>query len=363
MNIADLPTPALVIDEAVVRRNIEKLQAYAGRHGLAVRPHTKTHKSRRFAAMQIGAGAAGLTVAKVGEAEVMHEECNDLLIAFPAVDPSRVRRIAELAKRVTIHVAVDSIEAVQALSASAIQSGTNIGILVDIDVGMGRTGVETPERALQLARQIERSAGTRLDGIMCYPGHIWSPVDRQTAELTSVSAKLEETLELWKRSGLSAGIVSGGSTPTAYQSHLVPQYTEIRPGTYLFNDVNEWRGGYAELGDCAAKIVATVVSNAVAGQAVLDCGTKTLTSDLCAPAKESGHGFIVEYPAAKITRLSEEHAQVDVSRSPTKPRIGERVSIVPNHICPCINLQDEVWLIAGDGSLQSLGVEGRGKLS
>ena len=138
-------------------------------------------------------------------------------------------------------------------------------------------------------------------------------------------------------------IVSGGSTPTAYQSHLIPQLTEIRPGTYIYNDMNTVRGGFCTLDDCAARIICTVVSNAVPNQIVLDAGTKTLTSDACIPARDSGHGFIVEYPQAKIVALSEEHGQVDVSRCDHQPDLGQRVTVIPNHICPCVNLQNDVW--------------------
>ncbi len=201
MKLDELPTPAIVIDVAVVQHNIDRLQAYADQHRLGVRPHTKTHKSRRFAAMQMQAGAIGLTVAKVGEAEVLQNECDDLLIAYPAADPGRVGRMAELAKQKTLHVAVDSITAIDALANAASRVGSTIGVLIEVDVGMKRTGVATSELALELARHVERSPGTQLDGIMCYPGHIWTPVDQQASQLKAVSAVLEQTIDVWKRSG------------------------------------------------------------------------------------------------------------------------------------------------------------------
>jgi len=149
----------------------------------------------------------------------------------------------------------------------------------------------------------------------------------------------------------------------AAKAPLVPQYTEIRPGTYVFNDMNTVRGGFCTLADCSARIYCTVISTAVKDQVVLDGGTKTFTSDLCIPARDSGHGYIVEYPEAKITALSEEHGQVDVSRCDKRPKIGERVSIVPNHICPCVNLQEAIWWHEADGSLQKIKVDARGILS
>jgi D-serine deaminase-like pyridoxal phosphate-dependent protein len=363
MKINDIATPALVIDAAIVQRNIDRMAEYASKHRLGVRPHTKTHKNRELAALQVAAGAIGLTMAKVGEAEVLSELCNDLLIAYPTVDTARVLRIAELAKSHTIRVAIDSRYAADAIATAARSTQTIVGLLVEVDVGMGRVGVARPQDALEVAQYISNLQGVRLDGLTCYPGHIWDAADQQAKALGLVADKLQETLDLWSRSGLQAAIVSGGSTPTAYQSHLVPQFTEIRPGTYIFNDVNEWRGGYAAFEDCAARIIATVVSDAVPNQIVIDGGTKTFTSDLCHPAKDSGHGYIVEYPKAKITRLSEEHGQVDVSALEVRPRLGERVGVIPNHICPCVNLQDRIWLLEAGGNVRPLCVDGRGKLS
>ena len=356
-------TPALVIDSATVERNIKRLAVYADEQDLDVRPHTKTHKSRELAAAQLAAGALGLTVAKVGEAEVMSEVGSDLLVAYPAIDPARTERLAKLARHFTIRVAVDSVEAAEALAVAARRTSSTIGILVDIDVGQHRTGVQTSAASLKLAQFVDRVAGLRLDGIMCYPGQIWFPPAQQRPALEGVSDVLAEALDLWAKHGLEARAVSGGSTPTAYQSHLVPEYTEIRPGTYIFNDLNTARGGFCTLEDCAARIVATVVSTAVPGQFVLDAGTKTLTSDRCATAPESGHGLVCEYPDAKIVKLSEEHAQVDARDCQQAPKLGERVTVIPNHICPCINLQDSVWLREPDGRLEKLTIDARGKLS
>jgi D-serine deaminase-like pyridoxal phosphate-dependent protein len=177
-----------------------------------------------------------------------------------------------------------------------------------------------------------------------------------------VADRLAAALDVWDEHGLEAGIVSGGSTPTAYNSHLLPELTEIRPGTYIFNDMNTVRGGFCSLDDCAARIVCTVVSDAVPGQVVIDGGSKTFTSDRCVAAPDSGHGYVVEYPAARITKLSEEHGQVDVTRCDKPPKIGERVSIIPNHICPCVNLQDRYYWQTGD-EIRPMPVDARGKLS
>jgi len=365
--IESIATPAVVINGARVHRNIERLSAYAASHGISARPHCKTHKSADIARLQLAAGAGGVTVAKVGEAESLIAAfdggTSDLLMAYPAVDPARAQRLARLAHESTVRVALDTLVAVASLSAAARTAGTTVGVLVDLDVGMGRTGVPTATSLVALAQAVAVAPGLRLDGIFCYPGHIWAKPAEQAAPLAAAAAKLQDAIDRFDGHGLSREIVSGGSTPTAFQSHLVPQVTEIRPGTYVFNDMNTVRGGFCTLDDCAATIICTVVSDAVAGQVVLDGGTKTFTSDRCGPAPDSGHGFIVEYPDAMIAKLTEEHGQVDVSRCERRPQVGERVTVIPNHICPCINLQDAVWWRETDGRLRPLTIDARGRLS
>ncbi len=356
-------TPALVIDSLTVYRNILRMETYAAEHDLGVRPHTKTHKSRHMADLQLSAGAVGLTAAKVGEAEIMAEVADDILLAYPAIDPARTSRLAHLAAHCTLRLAVDSKQGAKMLGEVANRASATFGILIDLDVGMGRTGLQTPHDALKLAQFVDSTAGLRLDGLFCYPGHIHLPANQQEAALRAVSDKLDETLGLWGDHGLQARIVSGGSTPTAFQSHEVPEYTEIRPGTYIYNDMNIVRGGYCGLDDCAARIVCTVISNAVPGQVVIDAGTKTLTSDRSVVETEPTFGYIVEYPDARITRLTEEHGQVDIRACAKVPELGERVTVIPNHICPCVNLQDEIWWRDEEGALHRLEVDARGKLS
>jgi D-serine deaminase-like pyridoxal phosphate-dependent protein len=358
-----LSTPAMIVDAKTVYRNIERLAAYAEQHELDVRPHTKTHKSQQLAALQMAAGSVGLTVAKVGEAEVMSEAAADMLIGYPAIDPARTARLAKLAKHATVRVAVDSLAGAKLLGEAANRVSATIGILVDLDVGFARTGVQTASEALKLAQLVDKTTGLRLDGLFCYPGHIGGPADRQIEALAAVSDKLDETLRLWEDHGLQARIVSGGSTPTAFQSHLVGEYTEIRPGTYIYNDMNTVRAGYCTLDDCAARVICTVVSTAVPGQVVIDAGSKTLTSDRCSPAPDSGFGCVVEYPDAVIKVLTEEHGQVDISKCASAPKLGERVTVIPNHICPCVNLQDAIWWRNEEGQLAELPIDARGMLT
>jgi D-serine deaminase-like pyridoxal phosphate-dependent protein len=359
----DLPTPCILIDAETVRRNLRRMADYARGHNLKLRPHTKTHKSVEIARMQLGeGGASGLSVAKTGEAAVMAAASDDLLMAYPAVDARRCEALARLAGGKAVRVAVDSTVAVDALSAAASAAGSTVGVLVDLDVGTHRTGVRTPAAAAELARRVDRVPGLRLDGLFIYPGHVAGPPAAQAPALAAIDALVAETLDLWAGAGLAAAIVSGGSTPTAFRSHLVGRQTEIRPGTYVFNDMNCVRGGFATLDDCAARVLCTVVSDAVPGQVVLDAGTKTLTSDRCGPAPDSGHGHVVGHPNAKVTRLTEEHGQVDVTGCDRAPRVGQQVTVVPNHICPCVNLQDRVYWMEPGEPPRPLAVDARGRV-
>jgi D-serine deaminase-like pyridoxal phosphate-dependent protein len=353
--LATIATPALIIDGQKVDRNLRRMADYARRHQLQLRPHTKTHKSLFLAAKQLEAGpCAGLTVAKVGEAEVLKSATNSIMIAYPTVDRARTDAIAELAHSGNIVVAVDSAFAVDALSDSASRAGSTVGVLVDLDVGFHRTGLQTVEQSLDLAQHIDRASGLALNGLFIYPGHVTGSTEQRHAAMSRVAELVDDAHHRWQQAGLAMPIVSGGTTPSAFDSHLVPHTTEIRPGTYIFNDLNIWRGGYCELDDCAATIVATVVSNAVPGKVILDAGSKTLTSDRCGPAPDSGHGYIVEHPEAMI-----------ISRCEAHPRLGERVTIVPNHICPCVNLQTQIWFREASDSeeLQAICVDARGRLS
>lgn len=357
---AHLDTPFVLIDGATVERNISRMADYCRTHGIQLRPHIKTHKSLRIAELQLRADAIGLTVAKPGEASVMSQLGAEVLIAYPSITLASLQVIRNSLTKNEILVALDSWEAIERLEAAVPIEGRPAGVLVDIDIGLHRTGVQSAAESLRLAQRIEQSNRLRLDGIFCYPGHIWKTAAAQADALRASSEIIREHLGGWQQHGLAARIVSGGSTPTAYQSHLMSGVTEIRPGTYVYNDMNTARGGFCKLADCAARIVTSVISNAVPDQIVMDAGSKALAADRCVPAPESGHGHVVELPDAKITLLSEEHGQVDVSRSVSRPRVGDRLTVIPNHVCPTINLTDEAWWLAPNGSLERLPIDARG---
>jgi D-serine deaminase-like pyridoxal phosphate-dependent protein len=361
---ASIATPALIVDEKKLNANIESLAKYCKTHGINLRPHAKTHKSLEVAKRQIAQGFRGLTVAKVGEAEVLSKVCDDFLIAYPLVDEHRTARAAELAKKAKVTVAFDTLPAAQALSQAADRAGVTIDVLVDLDVGYHRTGVASPGLAVELAQQVSKLKGLRLRGLFNYPGQMRLPPKEQGPQLKEIDAILKTAMTLFAKSGLDCSIVSGGSTPTMYESHQVGAWTEIRSGTYVYNDRAGFTGGWATLETTAATILTTVVSDAVDGKVVIDAGSKTLSQDLVnLIPKPEGFGYVLEYPEAKIVRLTEEHGEVDVRACPKRPKVGERINVLPNHICVCINLADGAWLKHEDGSLDWMPTDARGKTS
>jgi D-serine deaminase-like pyridoxal phosphate-dependent protein len=268
-----------------------------------------------------------------------------------------------LAATKTIRVALDSLAGVTILANAAAEAGSTIGILIDLDVGFHRTGVQSSAEALAIAQAVAGSKSLRLDGLFFFPGHLRESVAEQIPKLRQVDAIVLDAVDALKESGLHVSIVSGGSTPSLYQLHHLKTITEIRPGTYVFNDMSTVAGGYCAIDDCAARVTATVVSTAVPGKCVVDAGTKTLAADRNSVRPESGFGYVVEYPDAKIIRLTEEHGEIDISTCDRSPKTGDRLTLIPNHICPCVNLQAAAWTRHLDGSLQPLHIDARGLIS
>lgn len=355
----ELPTPSLVVSGKVVRQNIQAMQEYCHQNALDLAPHTKTHKSRLVGELQVRAGAVALTVAKGGEAEVMGEVSREVFIAYPPIGLQRLAKVTDLARRISIRVGIDSVEAADYISAGAQAAGVKIGVMVDLDVGFQRTGFRSIDDAISLAAEVGQKPGLELRGVMCFPGNVGSTAD--DPQWTKYIDQIGEFLQKWTKLGLPDPIVSGGSTPTAKLSHLNRWLSEIRPGTYVYNDVNELKLGVATLDDCAARVVCTVVSRPTNNKCIVDAGSKTLSSDRCGPAPDSGFGLVVEYPQAKISRLSEEHGEIEFSGSDVAPKVGSRLTIIPNHICVCVNLQNHFFWYE-DGDLQKLPVDARGLL-
>ncbi len=363
MHISELETPAVVVDLDAMERNLARLASYTAAHGLQLRPHTKTHKIPAIAKMQVESGCSGITVAKAGEAEVMaHAGLDNILIAYPIFGAAKLGRVAELAREKRITVAVDSEVTARALSEAAVHAGSTIHLLVEVDVGMRRCGVARPEGALELARAMAKLPGVRFAGITFYPGHIWLAPHEQAPAIQAVAELVGATIGLLKEHGFECGIVSGGSTPSAYNSHLLPLLTEIRPGTYVFNDRNTWGVGACELADCALRVMVTVVSNAVPGRAIIDGGSKTFSMDRWFSGTREGHGLIAEDPQVLFETMSEEHGHLDTSKAERGPAVGDRLSVIPNHVCACVNLHDRIWYHRGGVVQGSWEVAGRGKV-
>lgn len=348
MRIEDIETPTPVIDLAIVERNLARMQDYCDAHGLALRPHIKTHKIVRLAKRQIELGAHGITCQKLGEAEVMAEAgINDILISYPLIGADKARRLAALAKRARMTVVFDSREALATIAAAAAaMAASTIGVMVEFDSGLHRTGVVSVEEALALALAASNTPFLHFSGLMTYPAN------EATAAFVAVARPV------FSAAGLSIDKVSAGGTPQAFATHELGCVDELRVGTYIYNDRMMVGHGHATLEDCALHVVATVVSRPTADRAIIDAGSKSLTSDGAGPGGV-GFGLIREYPEAIIERLSEEHGMVDLSACGDRPRVGEKIRVLPNHVCPVVNLHDRVTIVDGD-TIQEWNVDARG---
>jgi D-serine deaminase-like pyridoxal phosphate-dependent protein len=348
VTIDQLQTPVAVVALDVLQANIARLQAYLDTHGIANRPHIKTHKIPEIAWMQVNAGAIGITCQKLGEAEVMAQAgVRDIFLPYNMMGATRLERVISLARRIKLTLTADSYFCVQGLSAAAHRAGIEIPLLVEFDSGMGRCGVQTPEEAVSLAQVIQRAPGLRFEGLMTYP------TNANAAEFA------RQAIELLDKKGIAVRVVSGGGTPKMWQAHEHPIFTEHRAGTYVYGDRHTLSSGAMTLADIGLHVISTVVSRPTEYRGILDGGSKTFSSDTLGV---EGYGLLLEYPEAKFYTMSEEHGFVDFSACTRKPQIGERVTVVPNHCCPVSNLFSEVigvkagkvevvWPVAARGRL------------
>lgn len=330
LHLQDLMTPVAVIDEAVMETNIKVAQEYFNTIGRRFRPHIKTHKIPALAAAQLKAGACGINCQKISEAEVFADAgFTDILITFNMIGRQRLDRLKALNNRLDLTIVADNPVVVEGL-AQTFGAEQPVRVLVECDTGAGRNGVQSPEAAAALADRICACPGLTFAGVLTYP----KPRSEERVE-----AFFAETLELLERAGIECPVLSHGGSPGLYDSHLVPSATEHRAGTYIFNDRSMVRAGLCEFEDCAMHILATVVSRPTDTRAVLDAGSKALTSDLLG---FSDFGFLPDFPNARITGLSEEHGVVDLSECAERPQIGEQVRIIPNHTCVVSNLFEKL---------------------
>jgi len=347
LNIADLETPVVIVDVDRVERNIAAMADRARAAGVKLRPHAKTHKSPDIARRQRDAGAAGLSVAKTSEAEIfVNAGFDDLFIAFPVVGADKARRLLALADRVRLAVGVDSVEGARTLAGPFHAAGRTLEVMLKVDVGLHRVGV-APESAAGFARRIADLPGLRLRGVFTHAGHSYSgetpaavaEVARAEGEILAGAAA--EIMAL----GLGPMEVSVGSTPTARRAMKVSGVTECRPGNYVYHDASQVALGTCGLEDCALTVLATVVSVPAPGRAVLDAGSKTLSTDPLRP-HVGGHGWVLG-TKSRLARLSEEHGVIDVAPGDAF-HVGQRVRVLPNHACVVSNLHDFVTAVRGE---------------
>jgi D-serine deaminase-like pyridoxal phosphate-dependent protein len=348
-----IDTPAVLVDLDVVARNIELFQRYADRHGIRVRPHIKTHKLPAIADMQLAAGALGITCQKVSEAEAMiagSGAIRDVLITYNIVGAAKLERLKLLAGKVALSVVADSRTVVDGLSA-AFRDAAPLTVLVECDTGANRCGVATAEEAEALALAIHAAPGLAFGGLMTYP-----PAGREAA----VERFMREAKARIEARGFTVPVISSGGTPSMMHAAEAPVATEYRPGTYVYNDRSLVARGVCGWEDCALSVLATVVSVPAPNRAVIDAGSKTLTSDLLGL---SGYGHVLGRDDIAIDQLSEEHGRL-VSSGPIGLSVGDKVRIVPNHACVVTNMVDAV-LVTGTGRTEPevWPVPARGKIA
>ena len=348
--IADLDTPTVLIDIDRVEANLKRAQAHADKEGYALRPHTKTHKLPQFAKRQIELGARGITVQKLGEAEVMADAgVDDIFLPYNIVGDKKLTRLQALNDRITLAVTADSPDTISGY-ARTFTSGKPLTVLIECDTGAGRCGVQTPAQALALARQIELAPGLRFGGLMTYP---------PKHGLEKSNAWFDEALATFKQAGIAVPKVTAGNSPDMWAPGGGP-VTERRPGTYIYYDRMQVRDKVASFDDCALTVLATVVSRPTATRVVIDAGSKSLAYDPVAGDLSLGHGLVMGTELV-VKSLSEEHGVIEMPVASDWPRVGERLRIIPNHVCVVSNLFDTVTLTSGDEVRDTLPVASRGR--
>lgn len=359
----DLDTPFVIIDVEKVEKNISDMQNVADAGGVLLRPHAKTHKMPYFAHKQIQAGAVGVTVAKIGEAEVMAGAgIKDILIAYPIVGQQKIERLARLAKRVNLVVALDNFEAAQAISAVAARESVVIGILLELDCGFHRVGLP-PTSVLSLAKQVSILPGLVLRGVATFGGHAYdAKTDEDRARIGFHEGRLAvDTADLLRQHGFELDVVSVGSTPTSKWASQVSGVTDIRPGTYIFGDLMQVQMNAHQLADCALTVKVTVVSRPAEDRAVVDAGSKIFTSDGGHSPIGTGRGFVVGHPGIIVQWFTEEHGMLFLPDDERNLAVGDTLEIIPVHACAVVNMVDEVALVRAEEVETILPVAARGK--
>jgi len=360
-NVNDVSTPAVLIDVDVLDRNIARMAERARAAGVALRPHGKTHKLLEVGRRQLAAGARGLSLAKTSEAEVFAAAgFEDIFVAFPVVGADKGRRLLALAEKIRLAVGVDSVDGARTLGDVFAAAGRRLDVRLKIDSGLHRVGV-LPEQAVGVARAIAELPGIALTGVFTHAGHAYG--ESEPPGVAAVAQHEGRTMvavaDALRHAGLEIRDVSVGSTPTARQAMTVAGVTECRPGNYVYHDASQVSLGTCGLDDCAMTVVATVVSVPAPDRAVLDAGSKTLSTDPLRP-KAEGHGWVLGRKA-RLSKLSEEHGVLAVEEG-ERFRVGERVRVLPNHACVVSNLHDRVLAVRGERVEEEWRVAARGRV-
>ncbi|HJV45340.1 MAG TPA: alanine racemase [Bacillota bacterium] len=347
--LEDIDTPAVLIDYDLLQNNIQKMASFAKKYNLRLRPHIKTHKIKEIAELQMNAGAVGITTAKLGEAEVMAElGFRDILIAYPIVGTTKLKRLHRLMKMANITTVIDGIEQAEGLNEYAKENHIEFPVLIEVDTGLRRCGVKPGTEVVELYRKTLSMPYIRVIGIMTHAGHAYgASTHEQVIEIAKQEGmEMVSTANLLQQSGYSVEEISVGSTPTVEISGTIHGVTEIRPGNYVFNDMTQVRLGVAASEDCSLRVVARIVGHPAPERFIIDAGAKTLALDQGAHGTQGvkGYGTVVGHPELTISRLSEEHGIVDISGI-SSLRVGDKIEIIPNHSCPVVNLTDEVVVI------------------
>ena len=367
--IVDLDTPSVIVDLGCLERNIAEMADLAREAGVALRPHIKTHKTPEIARMQLAAGAIGVTCAKIGEAEALADAgLTDFFIAHPLVTVAKARRLAALARRPGVEIAtiVDSTAGIAALSQVFAGEGDLLDVLVKVDTGLGRVGTPPGAPTVALARQITAAPGLRFAGICAHEGFSYSlpdPAARDAATRAGVETLVATARDL-AAAGLRCERVSVGSTPGARAALIVPGVTEVRPGNYVFYDAMQVGLGVVPTERCALTVLATVVSHSARDRAVLDAGSKTLTSDkgVHGMAGAANFGTILGKEGVVLHALSEEHGWLRLDPTGSDVAIGETLRLLPIHSCPVANLAEELVVVRGEQIVDRWAVAAQGRV-
>jgi D-serine deaminase-like pyridoxal phosphate-dependent protein len=362
VNLYDLDTPALLVDLDRLERNIARMAEIARAGGKALRPHTKTHKTPEIARMQLDAGAVGLTMAKLGEAEVLADHgFTDLFVANQVVGPPKCERLIALLKRANVTVGVDSYEGALELAKAAWQAGVTISVRIEVDTGHHRAGVRSVEEAIRLCERMSDLPVPRVTGIFTHEGHLYKlGGEEQAAAAVEAAALMRHIADELRGAGASIDDVSMGSTPGAPLIAGEEGVTELRPGVYVVQDRMQVGIGSAGEEQCALSVLATVTSRPDDTTALLDAGTKTLSGDR-APSG-SAHGLVVDDPSIVFDWASEEHGHLDLTNASERPRVGQKLRVVPWHACACVNMHEKMYAVRGEKVEAVWTVAGRGRI-